>query len=457
MTSVEKANKKKPISTPLRQERELRGWSRNYVAERLEVDVMTVGRWERGERLPHPYHRQKLCDLFEKNAQELGLLPEAPKASNDQKIVSDSPLQISSSPLHIPSSNEKTTSSYLQWQRHRRLLLMGLAGLGVTVLAGSVWEATRSRSPSPLPTPHVLGKRLHQLIDPNAHNWINQLVYSPDGSMIAAASGTKAAILWNIQKNVVLQYYPTLNQWVNDVSWSQTSLLATASGDLSGGSVQVWRSSSSTNKPVFTLRRDYSMRTVSWSPQADYLAFAGHSATVEVWNPITARPMSRYSYSDQSIPGINRVKWSFDARYIAAADDSGTVHVWEALTGKLVTIYRGHQSRIVDIAWRPGKYLIASASTDKTAHVWDALSGRAIVTYTGHRDEVHGIDWSPNGKYLVSGSYDTTVQVWEALTGRHIDTYQCSSKVLTICWSTKGNLIALGSQERGIEVLQATQ
>jgi transcriptional regulator with XRE-family HTH domain len=94
MRSSEGTNKKQPISSPLRQERELRGWSRSYVAEQLEVDIMTVGRWERGERLPHPYHRQKLCDLFEKNALELGLLPEPLTTSNDndQNIVFDSPL-----------------------------------------------------------------------------------------------------------------------------------------------------------------------------------------------------------------------------------------------------------------------------------------------------------------------------------------------------------------------------
>lgn len=60
----------------LRQEREIRGWSRSYIAEQVEVDLGTVGRWERGERLPHPHYRQKLCDLFGKSAQELGLLPD---------------------------------------------------------------------------------------------------------------------------------------------------------------------------------------------------------------------------------------------------------------------------------------------------------------------------------------------------------------------------------------------
>ncbi len=34
----------------LRRERERRGWSRNYIAEQVEVDVITVGRWEREEQ-----------------------------------------------------------------------------------------------------------------------------------------------------------------------------------------------------------------------------------------------------------------------------------------------------------------------------------------------------------------------------------------------------------------------
>jgi transcriptional regulator with XRE-family HTH domain len=67
----------KPIhSNQLRQEREMRGWPRAYIAEQVGVDVASVGRWERGERLPHPHHRQKLCALFEKSALDLGFLSE---------------------------------------------------------------------------------------------------------------------------------------------------------------------------------------------------------------------------------------------------------------------------------------------------------------------------------------------------------------------------------------------
>ena len=58
----------------LRQERLLRGWTQQDLAGRIETDGYTVNRWERGRALPSPYFRQRLCALFGKNAQDLGLL-----------------------------------------------------------------------------------------------------------------------------------------------------------------------------------------------------------------------------------------------------------------------------------------------------------------------------------------------------------------------------------------------
>lgn len=58
----------------LKQARELRGWSQAKVAELIGTDATTVSRWERGLFLPTPFFREKLCELFGKNAEELGLL-----------------------------------------------------------------------------------------------------------------------------------------------------------------------------------------------------------------------------------------------------------------------------------------------------------------------------------------------------------------------------------------------
>ncbi len=65
-------------STPnlkLRHERERRCWSQLELADMLGTTPLNVGRWERGITFPGPHLRQKLCEVFEKSAQELGLVP----------------------------------------------------------------------------------------------------------------------------------------------------------------------------------------------------------------------------------------------------------------------------------------------------------------------------------------------------------------------------------------------
>jgi transcriptional regulator with XRE-family HTH domain len=77
----------------LRYEREKRGLSQKRIAEMIDTDTSMVSRWERGERKPEPIYREKLCKLFEKNAEELGFIerqqtPEKTNTTNAHSISS---------------------------------------------------------------------------------------------------------------------------------------------------------------------------------------------------------------------------------------------------------------------------------------------------------------------------------------------------------------------------------
>lgn len=58
----------------LRYERQKRGWSQSRLAELIGADTSMISRWECGERKPGHFYQEKLCDLFGKNALELGLI-----------------------------------------------------------------------------------------------------------------------------------------------------------------------------------------------------------------------------------------------------------------------------------------------------------------------------------------------------------------------------------------------
>lgn len=464
----------------LRQERERRGWSRNYIAEQIEVDVVTVGRWERGERLPHPIYRQKLCDLFAMNALDLGLFSEPSQESDEEGAIADVPSRTQDTEHEAPDpsvaelrnlnameavadpsehalaeKNKLLPASSSPAFRKRRAFLIGIGGLGIVTLTGTgILFATRTPSltPSVSKPAHIsMDKPFQLLFDPNTVNGINRLSWSLDESYIAAATRTNMVSIWDRAKGEPLQYHRTPNMWVNDVAWSKTDWIASSSADRLAGTLEIWNLKE--DKPTVAFQRPHPLRSASWSPDGNYLAFSGHSPTVEVWDPFSSIQISQYQYPGLGTQyGISRVRWSPQGNLLVCAADDGTVHVWEALTGQKKTIYSYHQGRVIDVVWSPDGRYIASASADKTVRVWEALSGYTVRVYRGHTDQVEGVDWSLQGKYIVSGGKDQTAQVWEAMTGKLIINHKIGSVVETTLWSKDGTMFALGTDTKGIEI-----
>src|SRR5437588_10571694 len=91
----------------LRQERQRRGWSREYVAEQIGIaEVKTIGRWERGVAFPRAYFLQKLCTLFGMLAQDLGLYQEESgdlPAAGLLQTSQESNFSLSTPRLHDPT------------------------------------------------------------------------------------------------------------------------------------------------------------------------------------------------------------------------------------------------------------------------------------------------------------------------------------------------------------------
>lgn len=130
----------------LKHQREIFGWSRNYVAEKIESDPRTVARWERGKTFPSPYYRQKLCELFGKNADELGLMKDEPhgqypdQASDLTSSREDGALQNEPGPVARGEHNPTRyipAKLWLQPFLHRSHITRNVIILGLVILIGA--------------------------------------------------------------------------------------------------------------------------------------------------------------------------------------------------------------------------------------------------------------------------------------------------------------------------------
>lgn len=83
----------------LRRERERHSWSQEQVAEKLGTTAPNVSRWERGKTFPDTYYRQKLCELFGKSPQELGLLQNDADKKREQSSTHPAVAQDSNAPV----------------------------------------------------------------------------------------------------------------------------------------------------------------------------------------------------------------------------------------------------------------------------------------------------------------------------------------------------------------------
>ena len=72
-----------PWYVVLKRERQMRGLTQQDVADALECDLKTVGRWERNKARPDAYNIKRLMTLFQKSAIELGLVVD--EVSTDER------------------------------------------------------------------------------------------------------------------------------------------------------------------------------------------------------------------------------------------------------------------------------------------------------------------------------------------------------------------------------------
>ena len=218
-------------------------------------------------------------------------------------------------------------------------------------------------------------------------------------------------------------------------------IIATASGD---HTVKLW---SQNGQLIKTLEGGANVYSVSFSPNGQLLASASADNTIKVWSldGHLLRTLSGHSGS------VNSVSFSPDGRVLASASSDNSVKLWSLEKNTFLTTLKGHKDQVLSLSFSPDGKTIASASEDKTVKLW-SLDGRERKTINAHSDAVLSVNFSPDGKTIASASLDKTIKLWssDGSFSRTLEGH--SSGVYSVKFSPDGKILASASGDRTIKL-----
>ena len=189
-------------------------------------------------------------------------------------------------------------------------------------------------------------------------------------------------------------------------------LLAVASGTV----IQLWDVATAT--PALPLKSHLdAIRALAFTPDGKWLLSAGADRGIRVWNPRTPTPQSASALQyilREAGDGVHSIAVSPDSLHIAAAGADRQLRIWRLgpRRGELVRAGKPHDAEVLRVAWSRDGKTIVSASADARLHWWRAQDLTLQFTRT-ERDWVYGLEFLPDASLSVA-PYDGNWSVYPA-------------------------------------------
>ncbi len=239
--------------------------------------------------------------------------------------------------------------------------------------------------------------------------WTEHLAYSPDGKLLAAATG-KTLALWDNKGGRVHQFEPHPST-IAAIAWDRPGrdLAAATQGGLSSHRVE---------PPQFVTRRyawPAACLTAAFSPNGKVLVSGTQDGSVHFWMLATGRDSQMRGYGSK----VTLTQWSANSRYLATGAGSEIV-VWDfggkGPEGSHPLELRGHTERVSCLAFQPGGPWLVSGGRDWRVSLW--LPGKATQAFDAHLvgADVTVVRWSPDGRKVAVGTSKGALTIYELVT-----------------------------------------
>ena len=280
---------------------------------------------------------------------------------------------------------------------------------------------------------------------------IEQIAYSPDHTMLAAATYI-GVWLYDVETGNELQLLATEPAAVQSIAFSPDSTKLVSSAR--GAPLSLWDVESGSLLRTFPAETSWSIKGVAFSPDGTIIAGNGSFGTVQLWNPDTGENI-RTLKGEESWNGLQCIQFSPDGKTLATGWHDSTIRLWDVNTGTIRYTLTDHEQMVSTLTFTPNGKTLVSGSRDETIRLWDVNTGNLTNTLVGHLDEILDVAVSPHNNILIACDRCYEIRIWNLNTGemlKRIGEREHLQIPRSIIFSADGNTFATGGHEARIYI-----
>lgn len=258
--------------------------------------------------------------------------------------------------------------------------------------------------------------QLERIIESENFFGNSQIIWSPDGSMIAIngynISNDQGVVhLYNTSTWELKRYLTGNYSMMDSIDWSGNGNFlgaVSATGNYQYSKLVIWDTSTWGETIILLDSRTIHME---WHPNNDSLATAQADNTVRILDKEGHQIRILNDHND----GVNRVRWSPQANLITSTSTDG-IFIYDTsswnIQGKIE--FYNHTRRNDDIAWNPEGNEIASTSGSfpSAITIFSIESYDWITELFGQDQRITKLSWNIDNDLLASSSSDGTIMIW---------------------------------------------
>ena len=275
---------------------------------------------------------------------------------------------------------------------------------------------------------------------------VNNMVFSPDGSFLAAGASDGKLFLWNTSNGALLQTIEhSQDAIVDSLAFSPDGKILASGFYDTNSQVQLWNVQTGSllrSLPV----KGYSISTISFSPDGQYLAIGSDFDSSIILMRISDGSVLSLMQLSRGVYGLTSLAFSPDGQTIAVGGDDNTVSIFKISDGTLLrtlgepedSYLRQNSSNLV---FSPNGKILASGVNDNI-NLWRVSDGALLYTLQGHGDTILNIAFTSDGQILSSASNDGTVYSWRVSDGKMLSRLMLPEGTDLVVFQVDGQILA---------------